>query len=59
MSKVSVKSYHRRIKGTAFGDMLKEVKANFRQSASKWRKGVASTIEGQVEGTDKFFEELD
>ena len=59
MSKVTLKrSVSKSIKGTKFGDMLKEVKSDFRKSAYKWRQGIASTIEGEVTGTDKFFEEL-
>ena len=47
------------IKGTKFTDALKEVKQDFYENVTTWRKKSVASIEGAVVGTDSFFAELD
>ena len=47
------------LKGTTFTKALDEVKRDFNQNVSVWRKGAVASIEGALVGTDKFFAHLD
>ena len=47
------------IKGTKFTDALKEVKQDFYENVTTWRKKSVASIEGSITGTDEFFRELD